>query len=383
MVDKTALLTRIKIGSRLWLLIGVAVLSIGYLTAVFLLDLKSRMLEERKIATRQLVETAVSVLDKYHALTTVSGGLNETAAQQNALDVIKSLRYDRDNYFWINDKLPKMVMHPIKPELDGKDLRDSKDPANKHLFVEMVEVVKRDGAGFVPYMWPKPGAANPVPKISYVKEFKPWGWIVGSGIYVDDVDQIFQQAALYLSGLILFAIVVLIVIGKWITVSITQPLRNAATMVNQIADGDLSADIVVNGRDETAQMLSALREMVGKLKEITSKATHSSDQVAAIASEVAQGSSDLAQRTEQQASALEETASSMEELTSTVKNSADSDHYNESAIVKSQDGFVECVSGAGAGDRINWLGYFAGASSRSATNRGYSPIDASSEGSGT
>ena len=93
MVDKTALLTRIKIGSRLWLLIGVAVLSIGYLTAVFLLDLKSRMLEERKIATRQLVETAVSVLDKYHALTTVSGGLNETAAQQNALDVIKSLRY--------------------------------------------------------------------------------------------------------------------------------------------------------------------------------------------------------------------------------------------------------------------------------------------------
>jgi methyl-accepting chemotaxis protein len=84
-----------------------------------------------------------------------------------------------------------MVMHPIKPELDGKDLRDFKDPAGKHLFVEFVEAVKKDGAGSVHYLWPKPGSDQPVPKISYVKEFKPWDWIIGTGIYVDDINQIF------------------------------------------------------------------------------------------------------------------------------------------------------------------------------------------------
>ncbi len=323
MTNKASLLTRMSIGKRLWLLVGVAVVGVGYLTAVFLIDLRNRTLEERQTATRQLVETAVSVLEKYHALTVSGGGLSQTEAQKNALDVIQSLRYDKTNYFWINDAAPTMVMHPIRPELNGKDLSDNKDPAGKHLFVEMVKVVKQDGAGFVPYLWPKPGLDQPVAKISYVKEFKPWGWIVGSGIYVDDVDQVFRQGAFYLSGFILSLVIVLLIVGRWIALSIVQPIRSAVGIADRIASGDLSETIVVTGCDETAQLLNALREMADQLREMAGNLIAVTGRVTAVAGEVAQGSTNLAERTEQQASSLEETASSMEQLTSTVKQSAD------------------------------------------------------------
>jgi methyl-accepting chemotaxis protein len=108
-------------------------------------------------------------------------------AQKNALSLIEQLRYRDNDYFWINDLEPKMLMHPNFPELDGKNLSNDKDPTGKYLFVEMVNICKEKGEGFVTYMWPKPGATKPVPKLSYVKVFKPWGWIVGSGIYFDDV----------------------------------------------------------------------------------------------------------------------------------------------------------------------------------------------------
>ena len=90
---------------------------------------------------------------------------------------------------------PKMVMHPIRPELDGKDLGENKDPSGNRLFIGFVDVVKKQGAGFYSYLWPKPGFEQPVPKISYVKGFAPWGWIIGTGIYLDDVDAVFRQTA--------------------------------------------------------------------------------------------------------------------------------------------------------------------------------------------
>src|SRR5512146_2566858 len=102
---------------------------------------------------------------------------------------LRMLRYGADDYFWINDLHPRMIMHPIKPELNGQDLTASKDPNGKHLFVEFADVVKRQGAGFVAYEWPKPGMAEPQPKLSYVAGFQPWGWVIGTGVYVDDLQQ--------------------------------------------------------------------------------------------------------------------------------------------------------------------------------------------------
>ena len=108
--------------------------------------------------------------------------------QEKAKIAIKQLRFGEDGYFWINDYAPKMVMHPIKPALDGADLSKSKDPAGKFLFNEMVDVVTKNGKGVVNYLWEKPGFTTPQAKFSFVEGFKPWGWIIGTGVYADDID---------------------------------------------------------------------------------------------------------------------------------------------------------------------------------------------------
>ncbi len=132
------------------------------------------------------VQTAMSLLE---AVAT-DASLGPEAKQKQALLLVKALRFGPENkdYFWINDLHPRMVMHPYKPEMDGQDLTDNKDPNGKRLFVEFARVGKESGEGFVDYLWPKYGADKPQPKLSFVKLFKEWGWVVGTGLYIDDVD---------------------------------------------------------------------------------------------------------------------------------------------------------------------------------------------------
>ncbi|EJF07530.1 Methyl-accepting chemotaxis protein with CACHE sensing domain Mcp5 [Thiovulum sp. ES] len=111
-------------------------------------------------------------------------------------DIVRNSRYGNSGYFWINDNHPKMIMHPIKPQLDGRDITNIKDPNGKKLFIEMVETVKESESGFVHYQWSKPGFEEPQDKISYVALFKPFGWIIGTGIYVESVEEDMKRTAL-------------------------------------------------------------------------------------------------------------------------------------------------------------------------------------------
>ncbi len=147
---------------------------------------EQKLMEEKRNATKDVLDIAYTLIAAYdHRV--ANKEMTREQAQKNVLSLIEQLRYRDNDYFWINDLEPKMLMHPNFPELDGKNLSNDKDPTGKYLFVEMVNICKEKGEGFVTYMWPKPGATQPVPKLSYVKLFKPWGWIVGSGIYFDDV----------------------------------------------------------------------------------------------------------------------------------------------------------------------------------------------------
>lgn len=112
-----------------------------------------------------------------------------------ALKIVKNMRYAGKNYLWINDMQPTMIMHPIKPTLDGKDLSGIKDPNGKFLFKEMVKTCAEKGEGFVDYMWPKPGEEAPQPKLSFVKLFKPWNWVIGTGVYLETAEERFKEEA--------------------------------------------------------------------------------------------------------------------------------------------------------------------------------------------
>jgi len=178
---------------RFLAVIALAVLGLLVFAAFWLTTERSRILQEKQEKVKNLVETAHSLVAECYQLQ--QRGMPQAEAQKQAMLMLKSLRYEGDNYFWINDRRPFMVMHPTKPQLDGTDLSGFKDPTGKALFVEMAEAVHASGAGFVAYQWPRPGSDKAIPKISYVKGFEPWGWIIGTGIYVDDVDALWRQSA--------------------------------------------------------------------------------------------------------------------------------------------------------------------------------------------
>lgn len=147
---------------------------------------EKKLMDEKRNASKDVLDIAYTLIVAYEHKVK-QGELTQEQAKKNVLSLIKQLRYREDDYFWINDLEPRMLMHPIFPALDGKNLAGDQDPTGKYLFIEMVQIAKDKGEGFINYMWPKPGTNNPVPKLSYVKLFEPWSWIVGSGIYVDDV----------------------------------------------------------------------------------------------------------------------------------------------------------------------------------------------------
>ena len=201
-----------------------------------------------------------------------SGALDQTKAQDTAIRLIKRLRYGDDRYFWINDVGPSMVMHPTMPELDGKDLSGYSDPNGVSLFKEFVRITQSKGSGFLSYQWPKPGDKNPVSKISYVMAFEPWGWIIGSGIYLDDVQaEMAELRTVTLGGALAFAFITLL-ISFWVGTGITRRLGKVINGLKAVATGngnvDLSKRIAITSIDEIGTLsfeFNSLMDSIGSL----------------------------------------------------------------------------------------------------------------------
>lgn len=240
------------ITSRLVLLVALFAVALGATVAVASLRVHDRAMSERQEATRAVVETALGVVEHF-AAEEAAGRLSRAEAQTAAVEAVRGLRYQGEEYFWINDMTPAMVMHPMKPELDGTDLTDSADPDGTHLFVEMVRVVEADGAGYVAYQWPKPGADAPQPKVSYVAGFEPWGWVLGSGVYVDDVRAaaVDEAVRLLVTGLALLAVAG--GVSVWIGRGVVRPIRRATEV---LSSGDVSVRLPEGGRRTELEKLA-------------------------------------------------------------------------------------------------------------------------------
>ncbi|MFC2135251.1 DUF294 nucleotidyltransferase-like domain-containing protein [Bacteroidota bacterium] len=159
--------------------------------AVMIPSFEENMLDRKRETITELTNSAWSILAEYHKKETEEL-LPKPEAQLEAVERVKNLRYGEEgkDYFWITDMHPNMIMHPYREELNNTDLSDYSDPEGKRLFVEFVKVVDKSGYGYVDYMWQwKDDSTRIVPKLSYVREFQPWGWIIGTGIYIEDVKE--------------------------------------------------------------------------------------------------------------------------------------------------------------------------------------------------
>jgi methyl-accepting chemotaxis protein len=279
-------LASLTVLARLRLVVAVGMLSLVALAVESVVVLERRMMAERQAKIRAAVESVTGVLASF-GQRAEKGELTREEAQRQALAVVKGLRYEGREYFWINDLHPTMVMHPIKPELDGKDLTENKDPAGKHLFVEFVKAVKtgEGAAGFVDYLWPKPGFEQPVPKISYVKLYAPWGWIVGSGLYLDDVQAALREEGLRvgLAGLLCTALLALVtwLIARSIRTAVHALRHEARELAREVGLGRISvrADpthvgpefrTVIDGMNATMEAFSTpLRETMATVEALS------------------------------------------------------------------------------------------------------------------
>ncbi|UCV05282.1 methyl-accepting chemotaxis protein [Dechloromonas denitrificans] len=316
------------------------------LFAVLLINGKSQMLGDRKDKVRNLVEVAQTTVGHFEKEAR-EGRISVEDAKKAALDAVRAMRYDKNEYFWINDMNDLMVMHPIKPDLDGKKLDQLKDKNGKFFFLEFNAMVKSQGSGFVDYLWPKPGSDEGVPKISFVSGFQPWGWVIGSGIYIDDVDAKFRTDAI---TLLLWGLG----IGGFISISLLLLSRNiiktlggdpvvASSITQRIASGDLATPINCEPGDTTS-LLANISTMQDTLRSMIGTITGNAEQVASAASQLLHASESVADRARQQSDAASSMAASVEEMSVSIDQVRD--NAQEAHSISQESG---TISQQGAG----------------------------------
>ncbi len=169
---------------------AVAALFVISMFVIILPQVRGMLLEHKKVTIRDITQSVASILAEYDR--DVRAGVMDLAgAQRNAIMQIRDIRYGPINkdYLWITDTLPRMVMHPYRPDLDGQDLREYKDGQGLPVFVEFVRATAVTGAGYVEYLWQwEDEKGKIVPKLSFVTRFEPWDWVLGTGVYLDDVN---------------------------------------------------------------------------------------------------------------------------------------------------------------------------------------------------
>jgi len=282
----------------------------------------NRLVEVKKEGLKDVVEASLRVLASYDARVK-AGEFPLEEGKKRAAEIVREMTYGKDGYLWINDMQPKMIMHPTQPQLDGTDLTDYKDPNGKHLFVECVRVCNEKGGGTVDYVWQKPGAARLVPKISYVEVYEPWGWIVGTGAYLDRIEE--EVSGVRRRVISIFVFVGLLIVSLVLPVArkITGSLRRIADDVRRMAEGDLSALAAREETTDEAGMLARdVRKMANSLGEVISGIVESSQSVSTTVEVVKSALEKTAQGAQTQAVRASQITASAEEMSQTIVNIA-------------------------------------------------------------
>jgi len=337
-------LRNLKLMTRLSLTVVAAFLLMGLLAYQAMSTLHRQLYEERQLKTRHLVEVAFGVLAGFQEQQRL-GTLTEAEARQQAIQTIKQLRYEAKEYFWIQDlgrPVPTMIMHATVPSLDGKvldearfnkatSMSEGKSGApvpldNRNLFVAFNDVVARTGEGFVVYQWPKPLAGGGTsqelyPKLSFVKRFEPWGWVIGSGIYIDDLDALYHQHAKRTGALAFFGTSLLLALSWIVRRSIFQDFggepKAAEGFTARMAQGDLTQEIPLRPGDR-GSILFVLSRMQTSLREMLSAVSQDASKIEGSIESLSSQSNEINLSTQLQAGVIEQTRIAIAQVSSSV-----------------------------------------------------------------
>ena len=256
-----------KVASKVMSISLATVLIISAVNFMYLLpQLEQRVLAEREATLKAVVDLPLALIAEYDERAK-KGEFTLAEARTRAKARIRQMRYAGTEYFWINDLNANLIMHPIKPDLEGQDQSGMKDADGKAIFTEFANVAKAGGEGHVAYLWPKPGSAVPVRKSSYVRLYKPWGWVVGSGLYLDDMQEVMSALRWKVAAITLLLAGVVLLLAYLVASAISRNIKKLIVVADRLALGDTDVEIKVDSQDETGSLARALEKTVANITE--------------------------------------------------------------------------------------------------------------------
>lgn len=337
------LLIRLKVKSKLLILIFA---SLAGLIAVMLFSLKTldeNLLEDRYTKTTHLTEAATDVVNYFYQQSQ-QGKLSLSEAKTHALEALKTMHYGDQEYFWVNSLDYTMLTHP-KQKLIGQDIKNIRDPNGIQLFVEMVRIVNTQGEGFFAYQWDRAGSSEPLDKISYVKLFQPWGWVIGTGIYLDDVNDIFWDNAISITIEVLFFFLLILWLSYKISKNIYKPLNDIRdVMVEVNRDNNLTLTLNANGNDELAEISHVFNEMLVNFRGVLLKISDSSCSLASQAEELSAVTLQINQGMNSQQNDVISADTASDEMVLAIREVAENTHTTLDATNQATENTNHCVA---------------------------------------
>nr|WP_319394959.1 methyl-accepting chemotaxis protein [uncultured Desulfobacter sp.] len=272
----------------------------------------------------------------------------EPDAQSLSLSIISDMKYGDKDYFYIMDTQANILAH-LDRETIGQNVLDKKDASGKFIFKEIIETAKSDGQGHINYSWPKIGSKKDTPKSAYFRYFKPWNWIIVTGVYTDEaqnkVERKRQQLNHMISKQILFTIatIFVLILTAFFGVRsiarkyIEQPLSSGIDVANKLAQGDLNIDIESDSEDEIGQLQKAMQHMVMSLSDIVDEVQSAVSNVAAGSEELSATSEQMSQGATEQAASAEEASAAMEQMSGNIRQNAENAQHTERLAVQAAD----------------------------------------------
>jgi methyl-accepting chemotaxis protein len=256
----------LPISTRIWVPVIILTATVLIVIALGASALWDALRDDRMAKVRAVSENALSVVDHYYGLET-QGSLSRDQAQQAARATLRALRYEGDGYVFAYTEKGISIAHGANPTLEGRNFLDQRDADDKPLVLALIKQGVA-GGGFVDYRWARMPDSPPEPKISYAIAHKPWGWVVGTGVYVSDLRDAFLLALAKFGGIALVLVMAAGAIAWRVAASIVRPLRQATTEIKGLAEGNLSVHISGLARsDELGAIAQALEVFRGNMVE--------------------------------------------------------------------------------------------------------------------
>jgi methyl-accepting chemotaxis protein len=248
---------RFSIGFRIYSIIGLSFCGLIGLAMLQINTLATSLKAQRQIELSHLGQLAVDVAQEEYDAAKRDNTSDETAKARAAARIAK-MRYGNGDYFWINN-LSQMIMHPIKPELMGQDVKEIKDPTGKAVFFDAAQLVQQKGEGFIDYQWPKPGKDAPQPKLSFVTGFAPWGWVIGTGVYIDDLHAQVWDSVKVVALVGVVVILGLCLVTLLIARRISSALVRMTSSVTELGEGNFGIELPgLDRADELGDMARSI-----------------------------------------------------------------------------------------------------------------------------